>query len=138
MKNSQQLLYRATQTLLKVRRPNRPAQPLLPPIHLYRRILREHRNLPPLQRELGDQYIKNEFRLHRSAENPLYIVGFLTSWQDYLRMISKGDWIDEAMSTEVLQKLSSDQVVQLYELMKETQQIRTEEISKSDNNENKH
>ena len=137
MKNSHQLLYRTTQTILKARRRNRPAQPLLPPIHLYRRILREHRNLPPLQRELGDQYVKNEFRLHRSAENPLHIVGFLTSWQDYLRMISKGDWIDEAMSTEVLQKLSSDQVVQLYELMKETQQFRAGETPDGDNSDTK-
>ncbi|CAR29033.1 hypothetical protein ZYGR_0W00610 [Zygosaccharomyces rouxii] len=137
MKNSHQPLYRATQTLLRARRANRPAQPLLPPIHLYRRILREHRNLPALQRELGDQYVKNEFRLHRSAENPLHIVGFLTSWQDYLRMITKGDWIDEAMSSEVLQKLSSDQVVQLYELMKETQQFRAGETPDGDNSDTK-
>lgn len=138
MKNSHQTLYRASQTLIRGQRRNRPVQPLLPPVHLYRKILREHRNLPPLQRELGDQYVKNEFRLHRSAENPLHIVGFLTSWQDYLRMITKGDWMDEAMSTEVLQKLSSDQVVQLYELMKETQHIRTGETQDADNDESKH
>lgn len=138
MRNSQQLLHRSTQTLLRARRGSHPAQPLLPPIHLYRNILREHKSLPPLQRDLGDQYVKNEFRLHRTTDNPLHIVGFLTSWQDYLRMITKGDWMDEAMTSDVLKKLSSDQVVQLYELMKETQQLRGSESSDGEPKDNKY
>lgn len=124
MRVSSKTLYRSNQALLRARRPSRPTQPLLPPIHLYRRILREHRNLPSLQRDLGDQYVKSEFRLHRSTDNPLHIVGFLASWQDYLRMITKGDWMEETLSTEVLERLSPEQVTQLYELMKETQQVR--------------
>ncbi|AQZ18929.1 ACN9 (YDR511W) [Zygosaccharomyces parabailii] len=124
MRASPRPFYRSTQALLRTRKPSRPTQPLLPPIHLYRRILREHRNLPALQRSLGDEYVKNEFRLHRSTENPLHIVGFLASWQDYLRMISKGDWMEETLSTEVLERLSPEQVTQLYELMKETQLVR--------------
>lgn len=47
---------------------------LLPPLQLYRRILRVHRKLDPELRILGDSYVKKEFRAHRSAENPLHIV----------------------------------------------------------------
>jgi len=48
---------------------------LLPPIPLYRRILRGHRkHLPTDMRVLGDQYIKSEFRAHRNIDNPVHIV----------------------------------------------------------------
>jgi hypothetical protein len=52
---------------------------LLPPLQLYRRILRVHRKLDPEMRVLGDSYVKNEFRAHRSAENPFHIVCFIFS-----------------------------------------------------------
>lgn len=68
--------------------------------------------------------MKSEFKLHRNTDNPLHIVGFLASWQDYLQMISKGDWVEGSLTSDVLEKLSPEQVVQLYELMKETQQLR--------------
>ena len=49
---------------------------LLPPIPLYRRLLRAHRHkLPKEQRLLGDEYVKEEFRRHRTVENPVHIVG---------------------------------------------------------------
>lgn len=48
---------------------------LLPPIPLYRRLLRAHRkHLPREMRLLGDEYIKSEFRAHRNVENPVHIV----------------------------------------------------------------
>lgn len=48
---------------------------LLPPLQLYRRILRAHRRkLQPQLRLLGDSYVKKEFREHKTAENPLHIV----------------------------------------------------------------
>ncbi|CAG8892548.1 unnamed protein product [Penicillium egyptiacum] len=52
---------------------------LLPPLQLYRRILRVHRKLDPEMRVLGDSYVKNEFRAHRSVENPLHIVCLFSS-----------------------------------------------------------
>ncbi|CCE63459.1 hypothetical protein TPHA_0E03700 [Tetrapisispora phaffii CBS 4417] len=120
MRATTRLLISNNAILLQAARKAKTAvQPLLPPLQLYRRILREHRHLPPLQRELGDQYVKNEFKLHKNTDNPLHIVGFLTSWQDYLHTITKGEWEEERVSAQVLEKLSSDQVVQLYELMKE-------------------
>lgn len=48
---------------------------LLPPIPLYRRVLRAHRkHLPTEMRVLGDEYIKAEFRAHRNVDNPAHLV----------------------------------------------------------------
>lgn len=54
----------------------RPApMALLPPIPLYRRLLRAHRkHLPHEMRVLGDEYVKAEFRAHRNVENPAHLV----------------------------------------------------------------
>lgn len=52
---------------------------LLPPVQLYRRLLRVHRKkLDPEMRILGDLYVKAEFRAHRETENPVHIVCFLS------------------------------------------------------------
>ena len=51
---------------------------LLPPIYLYRRILRAHRkHLPAEMRILGDAYVKAEFRAHRNVDNPIHLVSFI-------------------------------------------------------------
>ena len=48
---------------------------LLPPLPLYRRLLRAQRKyLPRRERLLGEEYIKKEFRAHRNVENPIHIV----------------------------------------------------------------
>ena len=48
---------------------------LLPPVYLYRRLLRAHRkHLPSEMRLLGDEYVKSEFRAHRDVENPVHLV----------------------------------------------------------------
>ena len=53
---------------------------LLPPIPLYRRLLRAHRKyLDPQQRLLGDEYVKSEYRSHRTVENPMHIVRFFVA-----------------------------------------------------------
>ena len=60
--------------------PFRPAPAaLLPPIPLYRTLLRTHRKVLPVeQRLLGDMYVKAEFRAHKDIDNPVQIVGALT------------------------------------------------------------
>lgn len=107
-------------------------QPLLPPLALYRRILRAHRLLPQAQQELGNLYVKEEFKAHKSTDNPLYIVGFLTSWQEYLNLISNGQWKEGTLTNGQLEKMSPDQVNQLYELMKETQRYHSGEAAEED------
>jgi hypothetical protein len=113
---------------------------LLPPIPLYRRLLRLHRQkLNPEERIFGDTYLKAEFRRHRSIENPLHIVGFLQQWQSYGEMIDKkssggaeegGDgqaWImkgsdgkagsqEEWAMEGLLEKMNDQQIGQVWEL----------------------
>ncbi|KAI5292634.1 acetate non-utilizing protein 9 [Ascosphaera acerosa] len=91
---------------------------LLPPLQLYRRILRTHRRkLPAEMRLLGDQYVRSEFRLHKSIDNPVHIVGFLTEWQVYAQKLEGDTWRDEKIDEGFLEHLSDQQIGQLYELM---------------------
>ena len=95
-----------------------PPLALLPPIPLYRRLLRIHRKkLGTEERIFGDTYLKAEFRRHRDTENPLHIVGFLTEWQQYGQQLEGDDWKEQKIDQAVLDKLSDQQVGQMYELM---------------------
>ncbi|KAK9459857.1 uncharacterized protein V1516DRAFT_609658, partial [Lipomyces oligophaga] len=115
---------KASSVLLAItRRPRRNLPPVnvLPPVPLYRRILRAHRKLPSEHRFLGDQYVKAEYRLHRNIEDPLQIIGFLTSWQQYVEAIEGDSWRDAKLDIQKLEKLSEQQIIQLYELMQSAQ-----------------
>ncbi|EAU33750.1 acetate non-utilizing protein 9, mitochondrial precursor [Aspergillus terreus NIH2624] len=95
---------------------------LLPPLQLYRRILRVHRKkLDPEMRVLGDGYVKSEFRAHRNVENPLHIIGFLTEWQLYAQKLEGDTWVGEKLDKAKLDKMSDQQIGQLYELMQAIQ-----------------
>ncbi|KAL2044855.1 hypothetical protein N7G274_002630 [Stereocaulon virgatum] len=91
---------------------------LLPPIPLYRRLLRTHRkHLDPRMRLLGDEYVKSEFRAHRNVENPMHIIGFLTEWQIYAQKIEGDEWKGETIDKGKIDKMSDQQLGQMYELM---------------------
>ncbi|EGW30267.1 acetate non-utilizing protein 9, mitochondrial [Spathaspora passalidarum NRRL Y-27907] len=110
--------------LVRQRRPTRNESPLLPPLVLYRSILRAHvHKLPKDLRSLGDHYVKDEFKAHKKIDNPLHIVAFLTQWQDYLRQIDHGSWLHNKLKHEDLEKMSPDQIGQLYELMKAAKRV---------------
>ncbi|WWC89872.1 acetate non-utilizing protein 9, mitochondrial [Kwoniella dendrophila CBS 6074] len=102
---------------------------LIPPIPLYRRLLRAHRTLPPEMRFMGDSYIKSEFRATKSTDNPLHIIAFLTQWKLYLDELqatsidSQGVWRGKKLDTEAFERLSKEQVGQLYELMHATKDV---------------
>ncbi|KAK2766242.1 acetate non-utilizing protein 9 [Arachnomyces sp. PD_36] len=83
---------------------------LLPPLPLYRRLLRAHRKLPADMRLLGDEYVKSEFRAHREVENPIHIVGFLTEWQLYAQKLEGDSWVDEKLDQEKLNKMNDQQL----------------------------
>jgi hypothetical protein len=109
---------------IRPRRPERAVAPLYPPLALYRRILRAHvKSLPQDLRPLGDQYVKAEFKAHQNIDNPLHIVGFLTQWQDYLKSLDGGDWKQGKLSKQELDKMSPEQIGQLYELMNEAKKM---------------
>ncbi|GAB0138252.1 hypothetical protein EsDP_00006489 [Epichloe bromicola] len=95
---------------------------LLPPIPLYRRLLRAHRkHLPFEMRVLGDEYIKAEFRLHRKVDNRAHLIGFLSEWQLYAQKIEGDSWVGEKIDEAKLQRLSDEQIHQLYDLLQAIQ-----------------
>ncbi|KAJ2983775.1 hypothetical protein NQ176_g464 [Zarea fungicola] len=98
---------------------------LLPPIPLYRRLLRAHRkHLPSDMRVLGDEYVKAEFRAHRKVDNPAHLIGFLSEWQMYAQKIEGDSWVGEKLDQGKLAKLSDEQIHQLYELMQSIEKHR--------------
>ncbi|KAK3937168.1 succinate dehydrogenase assembly factor 3, mitochondrial [Diplogelasinospora grovesii] len=122
MRVSTRLLASAMQSASKTGSLTGPMLALLPPIPLYRRLLRAHRNhLPAEMRLLGDEYIKAEFRAHRNVDNPAHLIGFLTEWQLYAQKIEGDSWVGEKLDPAKIEKMSDQQLGQLYELMKAIQ-----------------
>ncbi|KAJ9647213.1 hypothetical protein H2199_002200 [Coniosporium tulheliwenetii] len=80
-------------------------------------------------RVLGDEYVKSEFKAHQNIENPVHIIGFLTEWQMYAQQIEGDSWRDEKMDRSKIDKMSDQQIGQMYELM---QQIRKAELEEND------
>ena len=76
-------------------------------------------------RYMGDSYVRSEFRLTRSTDNPLHIIGFLSQWKMYLDELldRKGDWKGRKLDQEAFETLSPEQVGQLYELMHASKEI---------------
>lgn len=49
-------------------------------LRLYKALLRAHRTvLPDAMRSLGDAYVREEFKLHKTAK-PQHLHGFFTQW----------------------------------------------------------
>jgi hypothetical protein len=104
---------------------------------LYRRLLRSHRHLDLEMRFMGDSYVKSEFRLTRSTDNPLHIIAFLSQWKQYLDEIERSTdvvedakgkrkevrWKGRRLEMGTLEGMSPEQVGQLYELMHATKEV---------------
>ncbi|XP_076611480.1 succinate dehydrogenase assembly factor 3, mitochondrial [Chaetodon auriga] len=97
---------------------------------LYKRILVLHRFLPIDLRALGDQYVKDEFRRHKSASSDEVKV-FMTEWQNYKDTLqtqvleSAGDQLSSVkfgthLPEKNLSNFQEEQIGQLYELMLES------------------
>lgn len=97
---------------------------------LYKRILVLHRFLPIHLRALGDQYVKDEFRRHKSAA-PEEVRSFMTEWQNYKHTLqtqildSEGQRLSSIkfgtdLSEIQLKTFQDEQIGQLYELMLES------------------
>ncbi|KAM9307517.1 succinate dehydrogenase assembly factor 3, mitochondrial [Gastrophryne carolinensis] len=96
---------------------------------LYRRILLLHRTLPLHLRILGDQYVKDEFRRHKSV-SPAEAKLFLEEWQVYaetlweqaksgLNSANREGGYGASLSEDKLNSLNEEQIGQLHELMQE-------------------
>jgi hypothetical protein len=70
---------------------------------LYRNILQAHKkHLPTEMKELGDSYVKSEFRLHKTSKKPEQVEQFFTAWDEYLNQILKTARVQESFSTGAL------------------------------------
>mmetsp|Transcript_28942 Transcript_28942/g.42529 ORF Transcript_28942/g.42529 Transcript_28942/m.42529 type:complete len:121 (-) Transcript_28942:577-939(-) len=55
---------------------------------LYRSLLRAHQTyLPAEMKQLGDAYVKSEFRLHKNVTKPEQLSAFFREWERYLDQI---------------------------------------------------
>ncbi|XP_028635000.1 succinate dehydrogenase assembly factor 3, mitochondrial [Grammomys surdaster] len=96
---------------------------------LYRRILQLHRALPPDLKALGDQYVKDEFRRHKTV-GPGEAQRFLKEWETYAAVL----WeqakdsrqsptgtasFGTSLPEEKLNDFRDEQIGQLGELMQE-------------------
>ncbi|KAG7382628.1 acetate non-utilizing protein 9 [Phytophthora pseudosyringae] len=84
---------------------------------LYRRILTLHRQkLEPHMRVLGDQYVRDEFKRHKSAA-PKFVPLFVREWEQYAAaMAQKKDRFGQELSGEDKQLLDGEQKVKLRSL----------------------
>ncbi|XP_017336560.1 succinate dehydrogenase assembly factor 3, mitochondrial [Ictalurus punctatus] len=95
---------------------------------LYKRILMLHRFMPIDLKALGDQYVKDEFRRHKSA-SPEQAQHFMKEWEAYrdtlqtqvLETAGRGKMAFGAdLSEQQLRDFQEEQIGQLYELMLES------------------
>ena len=88
--------------------------------------------LPAPMRALGDEYVLAEFRRHRAAA-PEFVAPFLREWSEYVALLhaqTQGRTperqgpgrprVGRALRPDELDRLSDEQVGQLYELRSET------------------
>lgn len=90
---------------------------LLPPLQLYKRIVKVHNKMPPGLSDLGKSFVKSEFKQHKDIDNAYEIVAFLSQWQQYLLLLENNRWKDSELHVETIDKMSDHQIEQLYELM---------------------
>jgi hypothetical protein len=74
---------------------------------LYRSILKAHKkHLPPEMKQLGDVYVRSEFKLHKPVKQSKQLDEFFTSWEDYLGHILQTARVQESVSAGVLDQAS--------------------------------
>mmetsp|Transcript_42621 Transcript_42621/g.110147 ORF Transcript_42621/g.110147 Transcript_42621/m.110147 type:complete len:106 (+) Transcript_42621:48-365(+) len=93
---------------------------------IFRTIMRLHRTkLPAVMRDLGNPYVRREFRLHyvpNVAEK--HRTKFLAEWNNYVSTLSsQATVVGKEMEPEQLGKLNDDQKKQLGDLEREAKAL---------------
>ncbi|XP_028820166.1 succinate dehydrogenase assembly factor 3, mitochondrial [Denticeps clupeoides] len=97
---------------------------------LYKRLLMLHRFMPIELRALGDQYVKDEFRRHKTASGH-EVATFMVEWEKYRDTLQAqvlqcpGDEVKRGqfgtdLAEEKLKHFQDEQIGQLHELMLES------------------
>ncbi|KFM25169.1 Mitochondrial import receptor subunit TOM9-2 [Auxenochlorella protothecoides] len=120
------------------------AEAARPVLHLFRIILRAHREkLPAPMRELGDTYVKDEFRKHlRGKTTQEQWRQFMEEWRRYAGTLAASDGPQASggvaaadasgdIPPEVLETLTPDQRARLAKLRAEAQRLRADLLGES-------
>eukprot|EP01025_Chloroclados_australasicus_P034016 TRINITY_DN3483_c1_g1_i10.p3 TRINITY_DN3483_c1_g1~~TRINITY_DN3483_c1_g1_i10.p3 ORF type:complete len:116 (-),score=9.50 TRINITY_DN3483_c1_g1_i10:433-780(-) len=96
-------------------------------VHLYRNIMKLHKSqLPPPMRELGDKYVKSEFKAHWTAKTTdSQWIQFHTEWDRYYAMLKgQGDLADQSgdLAPDLIDDMSHEQKLKLAELRQQAKQ----------------
>ena len=87
---------------------------------LYRSILKAHqRVLATDLRQLGDAYVREEFKRHKEAK-PEFVESFMIEWRQYLQQLEQGA-VGRELSPEEISALNEEQQIQLNNLRLETE-----------------
>jgi hypothetical protein len=90
-------------------------------LSLYRSIFKLHKvKLNELQLYLGNEYVRNEFKLHKTAKNPMHISQFMNEWENYLSILKNEKEISKELTNEEKNNLTEEQKKQLEKLKEET------------------
>ncbi|XP_068621261.1 succinate dehydrogenase assembly factor 3, mitochondrial [Battus philenor] len=101
-----------------------PADHSLKVRQLYKLILRLHRGLSAELRILGDNYARDEFKRHKTCNSEVARI-FLNEWTDYAISLAKQmkplqqvkkKAVGKYLDTKLLDFMTEDQLIQLYEL----------------------
>lgn len=96
-------------------------------LHLYRAILSSHKIvLDPIMRDMGDTYVRDEFKRHKSAK-PQYLQQFFEQWLQYLSTLKQQYESDSVIGKDLSEGeklvLSEEQFKQFRELENESKKI---------------
>jgi hypothetical protein len=85
---------------------------------LYRSILKAHvRSLPVNLKDLGDSYVKTEFRLHKNVQSQKERDQFFEAWEGYLKDLNlRGSQVGRDLKHTELLSLNEDQKKKLIEM----------------------
>ncbi|CAG7835247.1 unnamed protein product [Allacma fusca] len=93
-------------------------------LQLYKTILRLHRALPTELQELGNQYVRDEFRRHKGIA-PEHVAPFMMEWAQYCSSLAEqvglkgpksAQRLGRSLGEEKLDHFEPQQIYQLYEL----------------------
>ncbi|KAJ0184022.1 hypothetical protein K1T71_000445 [Dendrolimus kikuchii] len=110
---------------------------------LYKLIFRIHRGLPAELRVLGDNYARDEFKRHKQCNMEEARI-FLNEWTDYAINLSKQmkplhqarkKTVGRYLDPKLLDHMSDEQLIQLYELHKAASHPKDDKESSNDNEE---
>lgn len=104
-----------------------PRQAAAPIISLYREVLKLHRErLPPPVRNLGDGYVKSEFRSHlRGKTTEIQWKQFVAEWRSYVATLR-----GEEHQTPTNASVSAELMTGVYDSLSEDQRKRVEMLQK--------